>query len=149
MKFEQIFKGELPKFDVSFGRGKFSKLNQLNISKSSQSVNKSNIISKSNSSSCIINSPINRLNNNNNNSQIQQQQQRKSLNTSASAKLSSKIKKKYSKQKSNEENNKRVVSNGNKNVRPDEDDEFQELFKLAFNEIKMLESQRLMDCKSK
>ena len=93
MKFEQIFKGELPKFDVSFGRGKFSKLNQLNISKSSQSVNKlcnSNIISKSNSSTCIINSSINRLNNNNNNkSQIQQQQQRKSLNTSASAKLSS------------------------------------------------------------
>lgn len=28
MKFEQIFKGELPKFDVTFGRGKYSKQNQ-------------------------------------------------------------------------------------------------------------------------
>ena len=44
LKFDQIFKGGLPKFDISFGRGKFSKTNnQLsNGVKSSPNGNKLN-----------------------------------------------------------------------------------------------------------
>jgi hypothetical protein len=154
MKFEQIFKGDLPKFDVSFGRGKFSKINQLNTSKSALNVN-SNVQSKPNTSNTsnvnmkrsLSTSSISQ--NNINSSRLNNNPQRKSLNTSASAKLSSKIKKKYSKQKTNEDNtNKNVITNNNKNVSSNEENEL-ELFRLAFKEIKMLESQRLMDCKSK
>lgn len=79
---------------------------------------------------------------------------RKSLNTSASAKLSSKIKKKYSRKKvADDVNNKGLASvdhklkNGNGKLKSTTNHE--ELCRLAETELKRLESEKLMDMKSK
>ncbi len=151
----------MPRFDISFGRGKFSKTNQqitgtnstsiisattgLNRNKSTHHspsrVSNLNKMKRSKSTSSISNT--NGFHNNNHH-----QQQRKSLNASASAKLSSKIKKKYSKHSKVIEENRRIVSNGNrlKATRRDND---QELCTQAELELKRLESEKLMDMKSK
>jgi hypothetical protein len=150
----------LPRFDISFGRGQFSKTNQQITGSNSPSVisasnglNRSKSIHHSPSRVSILNkmkkskstSSISNTNGFHNN---HHQQQRKSLNTSASAKLSSKIKKKYSKHSKVIEENKRIVSNENrlKATRRDKD---QELCTQAELELKRLESVKLMDMKSK
>jgi len=156
LKFDQMFKGELPKFDISFGRGKFSKTNNqlTNWVKSSPNGNKLN-----NSASNGDRSKTSNVKNmtksksttsvNTNTNGFHQQQQRKSLNASASAKLSSKIKKKYSKHSKVIEENKRIVNNGNKLATTVAVVKQEDFCLLAELELKRLESEKLMDMKSK
>ncbi len=124
IRFEQFFKSDPPKFDISFGRGKFSKLSQLNSSNVTQSKDKTTIKSSAN------------------NNNIQNQQKKSSI-TSTSAKLSSKIKKKYSRPKIADGNKTKNLNNRNIGQKKERK------ITAAEKQQRMTEAKKLMNKKSK
>ena len=130
VRFEQFFIGEPPKFDISFGRGKFSKLSQLN--SSNVKIIKQTCKSSANNNNKTNVNGLNKI------------QQKKPTNTSASAKLSSKIKKKYSKQKSSEDIKQRLASNKTSKM-----DDTQRKIAAAEKQHRMTEAKKIMNKKSK